>query len=212
MNAPLEFIGNWGHMLAAGLFAALSIWSSRSFAKERAGKLLVVALVLTATWLLSVAFGGVDRLENGVAESLRNCGWLVCLFVLPDRFGRHATHQAQGARPLYLILALLLVAQCGVDILTTLAASEGAVWSGISESAIVLRILWVIGALLLTQRIYAASDADVRGRIAPVRRRSSPAMWGYDLVLYGAAFFKQGGHGQACFMRCAVSTWRRWRR
>ena len=191
MNAPLEFIGNWGHMLAAGLFAALSIWTSRNFAKQRAGKLLVVALVLTATWLLSIAFGGVDRLENGVAESLRNCGWLVCLFVLPDRFGRHATRQAQGARPLYLILALLLVAQCGVDILTTLAASEGAVWSGISESAIVLRILWVIGALLLTQRIYAASDADVRGRIAPVAAALA-AMWGYDLILYGAAFFKQG--------------------
>ncbi len=191
MNAPLEFIGNWGHMLAAGLFAALSIWTSRRFAEERAGKLLVAALALTATWLLSVAFGGVERLESGVAESLRNCGWLVCLFVLPDRFGRQASRQAQGARPLYLILTLLLVAQCGVDILTTLAASEDAVWSGISESAIVLRILWVIGALLLTQRIYAASDAAVRARIAPVAAALT-AMWGYDLILYGAAFLDQG--------------------
>lgn len=192
MSGSLQLIGDWGHVLAAALFAALSIWTSRRFATERAGKLLVVALALTSTWLLSVAFGGVERLETGVLESLRNCGWLVCLFVLPAQFGHRASWQARGARPLYLVLALLLVAQSGLDILANMGASEGVIFSGISESAIVLRILWAIGALLLIQRIYTACIPQVRAMIAPVAAALA-AMWGYDLVLYGAAFSRAEG-------------------
>jgi hypothetical protein len=192
MNTTVQYIGDWGHILAAALFAALSIWTGRRFVTERAGKLLVAALALTSAWLLSIAFGGVDRLESGVMESLRNCGWLVCLFVLPNRFGGQASRQARGARPLYLALALLLVAQSGVDLLANLAASEGAHIIGLADSAIVLRILWAIGALLLTQRIFIACPARVRAGIAPLAAAMT-AMWGYDLVLYGAAFFNAGG-------------------
>ena len=66
MNTTVQYIGDWGHILAAALFAALSIWTGRRFVTERAGKLLVAALALTSAWLLSIAFGGVDRLETGV--------------------------------------------------------------------------------------------------------------------------------------------------
>lgn len=191
-SGALHLIGDWGHILAAGLFAALSIWTGRQFATQRSGKLLVAALVLTAAWLLSIAFGGSARLESGVAESLRNCGWLVCLYVLPSQFGTQVYRHAEGARPLYLMLALLLAAQCGVDIATTLAATQGALSANIAESANVLRILWVIGALLLIQRIYEACQPAIRSLIAPVAAALA-AMWGYDLILYGAALVRQGG-------------------
>ncbi|MCC6481501.1 MAG: PEP-CTERM system histidine kinase PrsK [Sphingomonadaceae bacterium] len=192
MSATLLFIGDWGHVLAAALFAALSIWTGRRFATQQTGKLLVAALALTSAWLLSVAFAGVDRLETGVLESLRNCGWLVCLFVLPGQFGRRAFWHARGARPLYLVLAMVLVAQCGLDILANIAAMTGDTLGSIAEGAIVLRILWAIGALLLIQRIYAACDAPVRTMIAPVAAALA-AMWGYDLILDGAAFSRADG-------------------
>lgn len=192
MSATLLFVGDWGHVFAAALFAALSIWTGRRFATQQAGKLLVVALALTSTWLLSVAFGGVDRLETGILESLRNCGWLVCLFVLPAQLGHRASRQARGAMPLYLVLALILVAQSGLDILANIRASGGAAFAGSSESTIVLRMLWAIGALLLTQRIYAACSTQIRATIAPVAAALA-AMWGYDLILYGAAFSRAEG-------------------
>ncbi len=198
MSATLLFVGDWGHVLAAALFAVLSVLTSRRFATQQAGKLLVVALALTSTWLLSVAFGGVDRLETGVLESLRNCGWLVCLFVLPAQLGQRASRQARGARPLYLMLALLLVAQSGLDILANIGAAEGVVFPGASDSAIVLRVLWAIGALLLIQRIYTACTGQVRAVIAPVAAALA-AMWGYDLILYGAAFAEAGGLTEELF-------------
>ncbi|MDQ4419526.1 PEP-CTERM system histidine kinase PrsK [Sphingobium sp. DEHP117] len=192
MSATLLFVGDWGHVLAAALFAVLSVLTGRRLATQQAGKLLVVALALTSTWLLSVAFGGVDRLETGVLESLRNCGWLVCLFVLPARLGGGVSRQARGARPLYLMLALLLVAQTGLDVLASIGAAEGVVFAGASESAVLLRLLWAIGALLLIQRIYIACSAHVRGVIGPIAAALA-AMWGYDLILYGAAFAQAEG-------------------
>lgn len=192
MSPTLLFFGDWGHALAAGLFAALTIWIGRRFAVQQAGKLLVVALALTSTWLLSVAFAGVDRLETGILESLRNCSWLVCLFVLPAQFGHRASRQARGARPLYLVLALLLIAQSGLDILANIRASGRMVFAGSFESTIVLRMLWAIGALLLTQRIYTACSKQVRATIAPVAAALA-AMWSYDLFLYSTAFSRAEG-------------------
>lgn len=188
MGGLLHFVGDWGHIVGAALFAALAIWVSRRFATERAGKLLVAALTLTSVWLLSIAAGGVERLESGIIESLRNCGWLACLFVLPSQFGQSALRQARGARPLYMVLALLLVAQTGLDILAGLAEAEGEAIAPVGEAAVVLRTLWAIGALLLVQRIFVACSKRVREMVAPVAA-VMVAMWSYDLILYGAAFF-----------------------
>ena len=71
MNAPLEFIGNWGHMLAAGLFAALSIWTSRNFAKQRAGKLLAKTChLLHGTSITTLCQGDNRRRSEQVTSHL----------------------------------------------------------------------------------------------------------------------------------------------
>lgn len=192
MGGTLQLIGDWSHLVAAALFAALTVWMSRRFATEIAGKLLVAALSLTASWLLSIAFGGVDRLETGVMESLRNCGWLVCMIAFPIQFGQSLSRRLRGIVPLYVVLVLLLVAQSGLDIAASLAPSGGDTVAAVGESAIVLRMLWAIGALILTQRVYAASSARARAVVAPVAAALA-AMWSYDLILYGAAFFDAAG-------------------
>lgn len=192
MGGVLQLVGDWGHLVAAALFAALTVWMSRRFATEIAGKLMVAALSLTTIWLLSIAFGGVDRLETGVSESLRNCGWLVCLIAIPVQIGQSRSRRLRGTLPLYAVLALLLVAQSALDIAASLVPAKGDAIAAIVESAIVLRILWAIGALILTQRVYASCPARARAVVAPVAAALA-AMWGYDLILYGAAFLGAEG-------------------
>ena len=191
MGGALQLVGDWGHIVGAALFAVLAIWISRRLAAQRHGKLLVAALMLTSVWLLSIAFNGVDRMETGIMESLRNCGWLVYLFVLPAQSGQKVARQARGAIPLYGVLALLLVAQSALDILAGMTASTSGTAAAIHDSAIALRMLWAIGALILVQRIYSACPASLRAMIAPVAA-SMAAMWSYDLVLYGSAFLRDG--------------------
>ncbi len=192
MGGMLQLAGYWGHLVGAALYAALTVWMSRRFATEIAGKLLVAALSLTTIWLLSIALGGVDRLETGVSESLRNCGWLVCVFVLPVQFGQSVSRHLKGTLPLYIVLVLLLVAQSALDIAASLVPSTGDTAAAIGEAAIVLRMLWAIGALILTQRVYAACSVRARAVVAPVAAALA-AMWSYDLILYGAAFFDAAG-------------------
>jgi len=191
MGALAQFIGDWSHVLCAALFAVLTIWTSRHFATLMIGKLLVAAFSITAIWALSIAFGGVDRLESGVMESLRNCAWLVCLF-MSSRLGLSEARHERGAMPLYAMLLLLLVAQSGLDIAAMMQEADGRALGPLAEVAVVLRVLWGIGALLLIQRIYVSSPAHTRAISGPIAAVMA-AMWSYDLLLYGAAFFKAQG-------------------
>jgi len=192
MGALAQFFGDWGHVLCAALFAVLTLWTSRNFETLATGKLLVAAFSMTAIWALSIAFGGVDRLESGMMESLRNCAWLVCLF-MSSRVGfsekQHEQEHVGGALPLYAMLVLLLVAQSGLDIIAMMQEAQGRALGTLAEAAVILRILWAIGALLLIQRVFMASVAQER----PIRASVVAAMavmWSYDLLLYGAAFLK----------------------
>jgi len=204
MGGLLQIIGDWSHIAAAGLFAALAIWTGRRFATQGMGKMLVAALSLTAIWSLSVAFAGVDRLETGITESLRNCGWLVCLFLFPVWAGRRDMRHVRGAMPLYAVLALLLVAQSGLDIMASLAAEGSAHAARVGTSALLLRMLWVIGALILLSRAFLACGPGQRALAAPVAAAVA-AMWGYDLLLYTTALLQwQGTMAQLFALRGAM--------
>lgn len=204
MGGWLQIVGGWSHIVAAALFAALAIWTSRRFSTQLMGKMLVAALSLTSIWSLSVAFEGVDRLETGVTESLRNCGWLVCLFLFPVRSGRTGMRHVRGAMPLYAVLVLLLVAQCGLDIMASLAANGSGHAARVAASALLLRMLWVIGALILLSRAFLACGRGQRTLAAPVAAAMA-AMWGYDLLLYTAALLQwQDTMGQLFALRGAV--------
>lgn len=199
MSGMLQLIGDWGHILAAGLFAVLAIWTGRRFSMHRIGKMLVAALSLTSIWSLSIAFGGVDRLETGVTESLRNCGWLVCLFLFPARAaGSAGMRHVRGAMPLYAVLALLLIAQCGLDILASLAPAGSDEAGRIAASALLLRMLWAIGALILLSRVFVACGPGQRALAAPVAAALT-AMWGYDLFLYTSVLLQWEGTAAQLF-------------
>lgn len=189
MGGLTHYIGEWGHVLAAGIFAALAIWTGRRFATEKMGKLLVIALSLTSIWALSIAFGGVGRVQTGMMESLRNCGWLVCLALFPMR---KDMRRERRTWPLYVVLALLLPAQGALDIIGALDPASGPIALSVGQGGIVLHILWAIGALILTQRVYRTSHrAAWPANMAPLAAAMT-AMWSYDLMLYASGLFPDG--------------------
>lgn len=188
MSDTLIFLGNWSHVLAAILFAALAIWIGRRMASAIEGKLLVAALSLTATWALSIAFSGVDMLSAGLVGSLRDCAWLTTLFALPWEDSRPEHRRPTGFTIVYAVLVAVLLMQSMVDILWSdeIAGSDrGGV---VVEGGLILRMIWMSGALLLMQRIFASAAPSRRSAIGPVMAAMS-AMWAYDLLLYISAYF-----------------------
>jgi len=188
MPAPVLFLGDWGHALGAALFAVLAVWTARRLTDRRIGKLLVAALSLTAIWSLAIAFGGVDRPGMGLMESLRNCAWLVCLSLFPIR---GHLRQGRGTGPLYGVLALLLPAQCGLDIVVAIARPVDPLTLSVDDARLALHMLWAVGALLLTQRVYMGREGRERREMAPLATAMG-AMWSYDLLLYGSGLFLGG--------------------
>ena len=77
MSVLLQFIGDWGHALAAVLFAALGIFLLRRRQEAAELRTLSAALLLTSAWALYVSFGGVSKPLSGLGESIRNAAWLL---------------------------------------------------------------------------------------------------------------------------------------
>lgn len=193
-----ELVASWGYIWCAGLCAAVAIGIGRSMIEEASGKLLVAALSLTAIWALSIAFDGTRQIETGAMESLRNCGWLVCLFVLPGRFGSVDLRETRGALPLYSVLLLLLVGQSVLAIIANGGTVDRDSAPEVMTATIILRLLWSLGALLLIQRAFIACGSEARARFAPLAAAMA-TMWGYDLLLYGAALTNAVGLVGALF-------------
>lgn len=185
MSGPVQFIGDWGHALGAALFAVLAIWTARRVAGQRIGKLLVAALSLTAIWSLAIAFDGVDETHAGLMEGLRNCGWLLCLSLFPMRTQiRHL----RGTWPLYVMLALMLPAQYALDMASAILPLSRSADAAVADGRLILHILWALGALVLTQRVYRTCEAKDAAQMAPLAAAMA-AMWGYDLLLYASGLF-----------------------
>lgn len=188
MSTPLQVVGDWGHALAAALFAVLAIWTARRIAGQRIGKLLVAALTLTSIWSLAIAFRGVARMESGLMEDLRNCGWLVCLSLFPMQTQmRHV----RGAWPLYVVLALLVPAQYVLYLAGSVTPLSARMAAQAQEGRLVLHLLWTVGALILTQRVCMNGEGTERRAMAPLVAAMA-MMWGYDLLLYAAGLVVDG--------------------
>ena len=85
MSVLLQIIGDWGHALAAMLFAALGIFLLRRRDSAAEIRSLAAALLLTSGWALYISFGSVAKPLSGLGENIRNAGWLLVMFVLLRR-------------------------------------------------------------------------------------------------------------------------------
>ncbi|EXS71767.1 XrtA/PEP-CTERM system histidine kinase PrsK [Sphingobium sp. Ant17] len=187
MGLLLQFIGDWGHALAAVLFAALGIFLFRRRAEAAEMGMLAVALLLTSCWALYVSFGGVAKPLSGVAENMRNAAWLTTMFVMLRRgpVGRGGALGAVVA--VYAAVAGLLLLQTITDLVWHQLPQDSELHEALVTVSLILRMMTAIGSLLLLHHLYAAWPLRERGGVV-LLFGALAAMWTYDLNLYAIGY------------------------
>ncbi|WP_238147116.1 XrtA/PEP-CTERM system histidine kinase PrsK [Rhizorhabdus dicambivorans] len=187
---PVIFAGiQWGHALAAFMFAALVGWQMtvRTGGPRRVA--LTLACGLTALWCLLVARYGAGGISSSVAKSLADAAWLGFLFALqpPTAAGRR--------RPvilaIYVLLGTLIVAAIVIKLLPFAFTGSPRIQQGLFVSGQALRILVTIGGLCLLHNLYTAASPEARfGLGSPMLALA--VMWGFDLNIATVAYLIDG--------------------
>ncbi|QTD57684.1 PEP-CTERM system histidine kinase PrsK [Parasphingorhabdus cellanae] len=185
----LDQISVFGHGLAAACFAALTIWQfQRKTDRNHTQISLVAALALTSFWALSVAVEGAFSPIANFGESIRNMGWLLFMFVLlRNGEGRN---QPNAVKVIYVALAIVLIGQIVVDSLIPVFAGSPRLVSMTAYTALVLRMLFAVGALVLVHNLYSISAPETRWGIR-LPMASLAAIWTYDLNLFTITYLTQ---------------------
>ncbi|QGP78746.1 XrtA/PEP-CTERM system histidine kinase PrsK [Sphingobium sp. CAP-1] len=187
MGALLQFVGDWGHALAAVLFAALGIFLLRRRDDAPEPRLLAAALLLTSCWALYVSFGGVSKPLSGVGESIRNAGWLLLLFVMLRRGPAGRASPAATVIAVYAAVAGLVLLQTFTDLVWRQLSPASDLHHALVTCSLILRMMTAIGSLLLVHHLYTAWPSRERGGVA-LLLGSLAAMWTYDLNLYAIRY------------------------
>ncbi|WP_374551557.1 XrtA/PEP-CTERM system histidine kinase PrsK [Sphingobium yanoikuyae] len=188
MSALLQFIGDWGHALAAVLFAALGIFILRRRDDAAEPRMLASALLLTSCWALYVSFGGVDKPLSGIGESIRNAAWLMLLFVMLRRGPASRGGALVAVGLVYLAVAGLIFLQTSTDLTWRQLPVRSDLHQMLVAVSLVLRMMTAIGCLLLVHHLYTAWPSRDRGRVS-LLLGALAAMWTYDLNLYVIGYF-----------------------
>ncbi|HEY9580326.1 MAG TPA: XrtA/PEP-CTERM system histidine kinase PrsK [Rhizorhapis sp.] len=201
MGPVLLFLAQWGHALAAALYAALAIWTSRRREAILQQHLLTAALALTAFWALCTAVGGNADILPGMAEGLRNFAWLSFMFVILHRGERRTNEHPAAVTAIYTVLGIVLMLQWLVDII----AAERAVLDSLFFVSVALRMMVAVGALVLVHNLYTMSAPEARWGIR-LSLAALTAMWTYDLNLYTFSYLTKGDVPELYAMRgCAMA-------
>jgi putative PEP-CTERM system histidine kinase len=188
MGALLEFVGDWGHALAAVLFAALGISVLRRQDETAGTSALPAALLLTACWALTISFGGVAQLVSGLSESVRNAAWLLLMFVLLRRRSDAPSSAMVAIVAVYAAVAGLLLFQAVADMVGRQMPPESDLHRALIAVSLVLRMMTAVGGLLLAHHLFMDWPPAARSRIS-LLLGALAAMWTYDLNLYAFAYF-----------------------
>ena len=182
-------IGLWSHSGAAALTMLVAAWLVRRWAGLRDTRpslgdaALLLALLATSLWAFAAASLGGHHGIAGLAESLRNLAWLAFLFQMV----RSAREQPRTVTAVYMVLVVVLVAQPLVDVWHAVNyASPRLAQLGFS-AAMLLRMIFVVGALVLANNLYSVADSETRASLR-LPLTALAAMWLYDLNLYTMAY------------------------
>jgi putative PEP-CTERM system histidine kinase len=188
VSVLLQFVGDWGHALAAILFAALGIFILRRRDEAPEQRLLAAALLLTSCWSLYVSFGGVERPLTGIGENIRNAAWLLLLFVMLRRgpAARAGSLVAIGA--VYSAVAGLVMLQTFTDLIWRQLPVMSELHRALVHVSLILHMMTAIGSLMLVHHLYISWPTRERGRVA-LLLGALAAMWTYDLNLYAIGYF-----------------------
>ncbi|MGC4250540.1 MAG: PEP-CTERM system histidine kinase PrsK [Sphingobium sp.] len=188
MSILLQFVGNWGHALAAALFAALGIFILRRRNGEVEPRLMAAALLMTSCWALYVSFGGVSQPLSGLGESVRNAAWLLLMFVMLRRGPAGRTGPIFAIGLVYAAITGLLMLQSFTDFVAQQLSDESELHHPLTLLSLILRMMTAVGSLVLVHQLYTAWPVRDRGRVA-LLLGALAAMWTYDLSLYAIGYF-----------------------
>lgn len=187
MNIFLQFVGDWGHALAAVLFAALGIVILRRREDAAEQRLLAAALLLTSCWSLYVSFGGVNKPLSGIGENIRNAAWLLLLFVMLRRGAGQWAGSRAAVGAVYAAVAGLILLQTVIDLLWRQLPVENDLHQALVGVSLILHMMTAIASLMLLHHLYVSWAVQERGRVA-LLLGALAAMWTYDLNLYAIAY------------------------
>ncbi|SCW88053.1 putative PEP-CTERM system histidine kinase [Sphingobium faniae] len=191
MSILLQFVGNWGHALAATLFAALGIFILRRRDGEVEPRLMAAALLMTSCWALYVSFGGVGQSLSGWGESVRNAAWLLLMFVMLRRGPAGRTGPIFAIGLVYAAVVGLLMLQSFTDFVAQQLSDESELHHPLTLLSLILRMMTAVGSLVLVHQLYTAWPVRDRGRVI-LLLAALAAMWTYDFSLYAVGYFAPG--------------------
>jgi putative PEP-CTERM system histidine kinase len=199
MEVLLAQIAFGGHALAALLFAALAIWQwQRMPERSWVAVSLVFAVGFTAFWSLAILVEGAASPAAGFAETLRNMAWLFFMYRL--LMASKAKDYPATIRFIYVALVFVLLGQWPVDALVPALALIPELQPIALLSALLLRMIFAVGALVLIHNLYTISAVELRwGLRLPMAALA--AMWTYDLNLYTIHYITQSLPTELSVMR-----------
>ena len=150
---------------------------------------LIAALVANALWATGVLVAGRDL---PVTSLLLSASYLALLWFLYRLFAQDARDRSvRQVRPVVGALALVETMQLAMMAAALVFASEPTALAMIARFAVLFRLLFCVGALVLVHNLFAGSAPQVRA----VLRWPAAALatiWGYDLNLFLFAYLFDG--------------------
>ena len=175
----MSLIGQWGHVFAAVTFAALAMWQAQRWLSSRSGLPLVVASLLTVIWALCFAIMGPRAWASWMIESLRDLAW-ICYMIMLWRGDSRVKGNNVAIKSLYGVIITVVVARCAFDGLPVSLAGSPRLLEAAFYSAVILRMISAVGALVLLHNLYSAVTTQTRIAVRlPVIALS--VMWAFDL-------------------------------
>ena len=188
MGVLLQFVGDWGHALAAVLFAAIGIFILRWRDEAAERRMLAAAVLLTSCWSLYVSFGGVDKPLTGVGENIRNAAWLLLLFVMLRSGAAERAGPMVAIGSVYAAVAGLILLQTFTDLIWRQLPDASDLHRTLVQVSLTLHMMTAVGGLMLVHHLYVSWPPPQRGRVA-LLLGALAAMWTYDFNLYVIGYF-----------------------
>jgi putative PEP-CTERM system histidine kinase len=186
MNMLLSSVSLWGHVIAGFAYTALAIWLIHQYSgKNRAQAHLICAMTLTAMWAFVATFAAPFSLMAQLAETARNLAWLGFMFYLLR--SSDGPQQPRTINMIYAALAFVLISQPIFDVLTRglIMGTQGSAYA--IQSAILMRMIFGAGALVLVHNLYSVSAPGTRSGLS-LPMAALAAMWTFDLNLYTISY------------------------
>jgi putative PEP-CTERM system histidine kinase len=186
METLLPVLSFWGHAAVGFAYAALAIWLFHKYGmSNRQQMILISAMGLTSIWGIAATVSGPLSVAALCAESARNLAWLgFMFFLLRSGEGRE---QPRTINMIYIVLFVVLLFQPVNDWAVTMLSANRVGTDIAVQSAMTLRMIFAVGALVLVHNLYTVSAPETRWGIS-LPMAALAAMWTYDLNQYTISY------------------------